>query len=231
MGKTRAKIPVEVKQKYAKLCSEGKMTLTQAEKVVGVCRSLIREWVYRYEAGGDSVFFDTGKRRTYPNELKRKAVLSYLNDEGSLRKIAAKYGLRSETQLRSWILMYNNGKDFTDKESGGSRMSTSRTTSREERVKIVKECLENGRNYKEVADKYNVSYQQVYNWVKRYVELDEAGLEDRRGQRKAKQKPRNELERLQIENARLRQQLYLAEMERNLLKKVAELEKSDPSRK
>ncbi|WP_276707797.1 helix-turn-helix domain-containing protein, partial [Eubacterium pyruvativorans] len=131
-----------------------------------------------------------------------------------------------------WIKMYNDGKDFSQhKMSGGSRMKTSRTTTKEERVQIAQECIANGCNYGECAIKYNVSYQQVYGWVKRFKELGESGLEDRRGRRKAGQEPRSEIEKLQIENERLKHELYMMKMERDLLKKVKELERKDLYRK
>ena len=101
-------------------------------------------------------------------------------------------------------------------------MKTSRKTTPEERVQIAKECVENGNNYGEIAIKYQVSYQNVYTWVKKYRELGEAGLEDRRGQRTAQQEPRTEEERLRIENAQLKHELYLARMERDLLKKLGQ---------
>ena len=110
-------------------------------------------------------------------------------------------------------------------------MTTSRQTTKEERIKIAEDCIANGCNYGEVAIKYQVSYQQVYLWVKRYKDLGEAGLEDRRGKRKLNQEPRSELEKLQIENERLKHQLYMAEMERDLLKKLDELERKDLFRK
>jgi len=110
-------------------------------------------------------------------------------------------------------------------------MKTSRTTTKEERIKIVKECIANGCNYGEAAIKHNVSYQQVYGWVKRFRELGEAGLEDRRGKRKVDQEPRSEIEKLQIENERLKHELYIMKMERDLLKKVKELERKDLYRK
>ena len=110
-------------------------------------------------------------------------------------------------------------------------MKTSRSTTKEERIRIVRDCLENGCNYGECAIKYNVSYQQVYGWVKRFKELGEAGLEDRRGRRKADQEPRSEIEKLQIENERLKHELYMMKMERDLLKKVKELERKDLYRK
>ena len=106
-------------------------------------------------------------------------------------------------------------------------MKKARSTTQEERLQIVKECLESGRNYGEMALKYNVSYQQVRTWTLRFEELGEAGLEDRRGRRKKDQTPRTELECLQIENEKLKHDLYMAEMENRLLKKLDEVVRRD----
>ena len=227
MGRKGTKIPAETKLKYAKLCYENKMSKMEAARQLGVCDGDIRSWVYRYRESGELAFLDAGKNNVYSNELKLKAIQSYLNGEGSLREVAAKYGLRSKTPLQTWLKMYNNGEDFSHKMSGGSRMKTSRPTTKEERVQIVKECIANGCNYGETAIKYNVSYQQVYSWVKRFKELGEAGLEDRRGRRKVDQEPRSEVEELKIKMAQLEQELYMTKMERDLLKKVRELERKD----
>ena len=110
-------------------------------------------------------------------------------------------------------------------------MKTSRNTTKEERIQIVKECIANDYNYGEMAIKHNVSYQQVYGWVRRFKELGEAGLEDRRGRRKINQEPRNEVEELKIKMAQLEHELYMTRMERDLLKKVKELERKDLYRK
>ena len=225
------KIPNETKLKYAKLCYENRISKSEAAKQVGSSNTEVSSWVYRYSEQGESAFGDTGKNNIYPDELKMKAIRSYLAGEGSYELLTAKYGLRSTSQLRSWVRMYNNGEDFSHKMSGGSRMKTSRSTTKEERIRIVRDCLENGCNYGETAIKHNVSYQQVYGWVKRFKELGEAGLEDRRGRRKADQEPRSEIEKLQIENERLKHELYMMKMERDLLKKVKELERKDLYRK
>ena len=110
-------------------------------------------------------------------------------------------------------------------------MRKARGTTQEERVQIVKECLKSGKNYGEMALKYNVSYQQVRTWTLRFEEMGEAGLEDRRGKRKKDQSPRTELEKAQIEIEQLKHKLYLAEMERDLLKKLDEIERRDAFRK
>lgn len=110
-------------------------------------------------------------------------------------------------------------------------MKQARSTTQEERIQIVRECLESGKNYGEMALKYNVSYQQVRTWTLKFEELGEAGLEDRRGKRKKDQVPRTELEAAQIEIKRLKHELYLANMENHLLKKLDEIVRRDASDK
>jgi transposase-like protein len=60
-------------------------------------------------------------------------------------------------------------------------MTKRRTTTFEERIEIVRYCLENGRNYQRTAETFALSYQQVYGWMKKYETAGERGLEDRRG--------------------------------------------------
>ena len=110
-------------------------------------------------------------------------------------------------------------------------MKQGRDTTKEERLEIVKDCLASGKNYGEMALKYQVSYQQVRTWTLRFEEMGEAGLEDRRGKRKKDQAPRTELEAAQIEIERLKHKLYMAKMERDLLNKLDEIERRDASRK
>jgi len=110
-------------------------------------------------------------------------------------------------------------------------MRQTRSTTQEERIQIARECIASGKNYGELAIKYNVSYQQVRSWTLRFEELGEAGLEDRRGKRKKDQTPRTELEKAQIEIEQLKHKLYLAQMERDLLKKLDEIERRDAYRK
>ena len=110
-------------------------------------------------------------------------------------------------------------------------MRKTRSTTQEERIQIARECLASGKNYGAIARKYDISYQQARTWTLRFEELGEAGLEDRRGKRKRNQVPRTELEAAQIEIEQLKHKLYLAEMERDLLKKLEEIERRDAYRK
>ena len=96
-----------------------------------------------------------------------------------------------------------------------------RKTTIDERKEIVNYCIEHNRNYKETASLYDVSYSQVYSWVKKYDIDGEEGLVDKRGHHKLDDEV-DELERLRRENVRLKRQLEEKDMTVELLKKVKE---------
>ena len=99
-----------------------------------------------------------------------------------------------------------------------------RKTTIDERKEIVKYCIEHNRDYKGTANIYDVSYGQVYSWVKKYDVNGEEGLTDKRGRHKTDDEV-DELERLRRENARLKRQLEEKDMLTELLKKVQEFER------
>ena len=230
MPKNR-KISIEEKIKIAQGCIEGKFSISAIAKQIGVGRTTVGEWVAKYQSEGSLAFMKKEHNRIYSPELKQKAIEDYFSGLGGLLEICKKYKIKSKTQLRDWIKVYNSCKDFKRKTSGGSRMKNTRKTTQEERIKIAKDCITNGYNYGETALKYQVSYQQVYTWVKKFSELGEAGLEDRRGKRTAQQQPRTEEEELKIKVAQLEHELYMTRMERDLLKKLEEVERRDAYRK
>ena len=203
---------------------------TIAEKYC-IAYETIRNAYERYKGNGISTFIETKHNAVYAEELKEKAVMEYLQGEGSQTAIAAKYGLRSKSQLQQWIKAYNSGRGFRHRMSGGSRMKEARPTTVEERIQIAKDCIANGGNYGETALKFNVSYQQVYQWVKKFKEKGNAGIEDRRGKRLKDQTPRTREEELEIEIAKLKHELYMTKMERDVLKKLDEIVRRDAYRK
>jgi transposase len=155
----------------------------------------------------------------------------YTSGKISLVELMEKYAIRANKQIRDWVKIYNNRGDFKEIVEGGSTTVKARPTTQEERLKIVQDCMEQGMSYSEAAVKYQVSYQQVRNWVRRFREKGEAGLEDRRGQRKKDQTPRTREEELEQRIAQLEHEKYLLEAENWLLKKVKELERGDVSHK
>ena len=229
MGK--AKYSVEEKLAWVTRILSNEITPSQAAKMSGINDMAIIDWLRLYEVEGIQGLVSQSHNRSYPVELKRMAVEEYLAGGISLRQICKKYKVRDKTQLRDWIKRYNSGKDFGRKMSGGSRMKKTRKTSQEERIQIVKACMERGFDYGATALEYKVSYHQVYTWVQKYKELGEAGLEDRRGIRTASQTPRTEVEELRIKIAQLEHEKYMLQMERDVLKKLDEIERRDAFRK
>ena len=99
-----------------------------------------------------------------------------------------------------------------------------RKTTIEERKEIVDYCINHNRDYKGTASIYDVSYSQVYSWVKKYDAQGEAGLTDKRGHHRTDEEV-DELECLRRENIRLKRQLQEKDMLAELLKKVQEFER------
>lgn len=226
----REKVTIQERIDVAKACFDGKISTSEAARGLGVDSSTVRSWVKRYTYGGSLAFKQQEKNNVYDPVMKQLAVKDYLNGL-SLNEVAGKFGLRSTCQIRAWIKIYNSGGDFDHRMSGGRHMKQGRETTQEERIIIAMDCIKNNSNYGETAIKYNVSYQQVYTWVKKFLKLGKAGLEDRRGKRTADQEPRSELEELKIKMAQLEHELYITQVERDLLKKVEELERRNAFRK
>ena len=59
-----------------------------------------------------------------------------------------------------------------------------RKTTLAERKEIVEYCITHNRDYKGTASLYDVSYSQVYSWVRKYDAVGEDGLSDKRGHHK-----------------------------------------------
>ena len=230
MGRKR-KISTEIIIEAVKSYLNNEGSKTEIARKYGINRTYFRTCIAKYQAQGVDGIRNNGKNNVYSEETKILAVKAYLNGEGSEIEITARFGLRARSQLQNWIKVYNSGKGFRQKMSGGSRMKEARPTTMEERIQIAKDCIANGENYGETALKYNVSYQQVYQWVKKFKEKGNTGLEDRRGKRLKDQTPRTREEELEIEIAKLKHELYMTRMERDVLKKLDEIVRRDAYRK
>ena len=183
-------------------------------------------WVLLYRYHGEMAFCKTKGNATYTKEFKTMVVEDYFNSGGSCAEIAAKYKLSDESVLSRWISLYNANRELKDycPKREVYMADARKKTSMEERKEIVKYCIEHGRDYKGTATIYDVSYSQVYSWVKKYDSDGESGLSDRRGRHKTDDEV-DELERLRRENARLKRQLQEKNMLAELLKKVQEFER------
>lgn len=186
----------------------------------------LQEWVAKFRIHGIDAFITQIGNATYSSDFKHMCVEAVLSGEGSIDDIVAKHKISSREVLRNWIKLYNTNKELTDYEPKREvYMATARRkTTLDERKEIVEYCITHNRDYKGTASKYQVSYSQVYSWVKKYDAQGEAGLVDKRGCRKTDEEV-DELERLRRENLRLKRQLEERDMVVELLKKVQELER------
>ena len=148
----------------------GEISFSEAARIANVAFESVRQWVARYKSEGAAGFLPAERNRVYSAETKLSAVLDYLAGTSSQLDVCNKYKIRSKRQLQNWIKVYNAHGDFNSvkQSGGGSYMKQGRDTTQEERIQIAKECCASGKNYGEIALKYNISYQQARSWTLRY---------------------------------------------------------------
>ncbi len=228
MSKYSAKIIAQICQEYLSgkyshedICLKYEIHYNQKKK-----SSIIYDWIPRYLSNGEQTFIRAPGYAAYTSAFKKKAVIDYLNGNGSLREIAAKYNIPSKEALRRWVMLYNANRELKDYNPNREvyMAEAKRKTTIDERKEIVEYCINHNRNYKDTAAKHDVSYSQVYSWVKKYDINGVEALTDKRGRHKSDDEV-DELERLRRENIRLKRQLKENDMLTELLKKVQEFER------
>lgn len=222
MSRSMKGISAEDKLRLIEKYLKGEKSKSNTAKEASAHPSTIALWARLYVTDGPTALMAQKQNKKYSAELKLKVVTEYLSGAGSQSAICKKYHIRSRTQLRQWIKVYNSYGAFKST-TGGSYMKKSRNTNPNERLKIVRDCLANDKNYGAMALKYEVSYQQVRNWVKKYETIGSAGLEDRRGRRAGTLPSRTPEEELRDRIAQLEREKLDLQMENDLLKKVKDL--------
>ncbi len=185
----------------------------------------VRLWVKQYCANGPGIFQEKQTNASYSKKLKIQVVEEYLSGSDSIEGLQTKYGIRSCAQIRDWISKYNSDEELKDYDPHPEvYMTKKKKTTLEERKEIVQYCIDHQKDYKGTALKYDCSYSQVYQWVRNYEAMGEAGLNDNRGKRR-KEEELTDLEKAQRRIKQLEHELLLKERENELLKKVNEFER------
>lgn len=182
-------------------------------------------WFHMYRENGAHSLLPKEKNSTYTKDFKLKVIKECIEGTSSAEFVSAKYNI-SSTVVYRWLSLYNSDielKDYNPKREVYMAEARRKTTI-DERKNIVKYCIEHNRDYKCTAEKFDVSYSQVYNWIRKYDATGEEGLTDKRGRHKSDQEI-DELEKLRRENKRLKRQLEEKDMTVELLKKVKEFER------
>ena len=222
---SKTKFTAEKKVEIIEAYQSGEVGKSQLRAIYGMNPNTIYKWISQYRANGITAFARGNGNTSYPREFKIQCVEAYLSGEGSLNEIVAKYNISSGSVLERWIQRYNANEELKDYDPKREvyMADARRKTTLEERKEITEYCITHGKDYKGAAALYDVSYSQVYSWVKKYLTEGEEGLADKRGHHKTDDEV-DELERLRRENQRLKRQLEERDMLCELLKKVRELE-------
>lgn len=202
----------------------GQIGIKGAVRKYGLSKTTLRKWRCRYEAAGSEGFIKRTHNNRYSAELKLQAVQDHLYGGLSQPQVLVKYKIASRNQLRKWINQYNGHSSLKAYNGGPKAMTKGRATTFQERIDIVHYCLSQQHDYQKTAEQYKVSYQQVYQWVKKYESGGQEALQDRRGRSKTPEeltetdKQKLAMKKLEYENERLR-------AENAFLKKLQELER------
>jgi len=190
---SRRKYSAEIKIKACKEYEEGK-TPSEIARELGMTKRgnrQVSKWIERYQAGGEEVFDGFRRSSTFSLEERTKIVERYLNEHRSMSSICAEEKISSISTLREWIKVYNKSREINpmDEETAEMSMNTADRHAekphftKEDRIRIVKEYVEGGGSCKEIADKYNITENRLYDWARKYSQHGESGLDDNRGRK------------------------------------------------
>lgn len=224
MGR-KSKVSSEVKYKVVQEYLEGLKTMSQITYELDINYSTIQEWVRKYKQSGAKGLLIERTNTEYSDEIKNRAINDFYNANRSLRDICMRYNISSHSILRKWIKQITcDTINSSYSVKGAVIMNKGRKTTYEERIEIVSFCIANANDYKLTADKFNVSYQQVYSWIKKYKENGYSALVDRRGQHKTFDEL-DEVEIYSLELKLLKAENRKLQMENGFLKKLEEIER------
>ncbi|NGP62445.1 helix-turn-helix domain-containing protein [Paenibacillus thiaminolyticus] len=85
-------------------------------------------------------------------------------------------------------------------------------------------CLAHQYDYRKTADHFQVSYQQVYQWVKKFEEGGQDALKDGRGRTKAPEEL-TEADRQKLEMKKMEYEIERLRSENAFLKKLREFQR------
>lgn len=221
----KGKVSIEQKISAVNRYLSGIDSMNHIALVLGVDFNTIKQWVFNFQSLGEQGLKPSTSNSKYSVTLKESAVKEYQSGNGTLMEICKKYRIKSTRQLRNWILKYNSHEKLKASGTGGRPIMTNgRKTTYDERIEIVKYCIEHQNDYVETAQKYQVSYQQVYSWTSKYESHGIEALQDRRGKRKHENEL-SELEKLKAQNKLLEAENRRKQMEIDFLKKLDEIER------
>ncbi len=193
--------------------------IKDAAKKYGTTKTTLAKWRRRYKVYGYEGLERRTHNRSYSAELKLQAVKDYLYGGLSQYQVIDKYKIASRTQLSNWIKQYNRHSSLKAYSGGAKAMTKGRSTTWQERIDMVQYCLAHQHDYQKTADQFKVSYQQLYQWVKKFEYGGQDALKDGRGRKKAPEEL-TEADRQKLEIKKLEYEMERLRAENAFLKKV-----------
>lgn len=191
-----------------------------------------------------------GRKGTRYSEEDKLFYIKLVQDGMSANAIEREYGVKHD-QVLQWVERFNTGG------IDALRRRPQRTYTPELMLEVVQAYLAGGTSYPQLARQYNipnnsvifqwvianemdyvgatthfnVSYGQVYAWVKKFKQGGPDALADRRGKAKEANGQLTEMELKDLEIKRLKARLAHVSTEVAVLKKLQEFERMDVQQK
>ncbi|MDM8214394.1 helix-turn-helix domain-containing protein [Enterococcus hirae] len=203
---------------------QGKISRSAEAKRIVISSWTLDDCLRKFEEGGTERLKGLRTWTRYPEKTKLCAVKAVLNEGESKLSVIKRYVISDPSVLNKWISKYTSGDEIksTGKGNSKSQMIKGRKTDYKERIENVQDTIAHGFNYDKAIEKYQVSYQQVYSWVRKYQSLGEGSLKDRRGRKKDPEEL-TELDRLKLKNKKLQAEKEHLEIEGAVQKKLQEI--------
>jgi len=224
MMSKRSPISLDVKLRVVQQCIRNESNPSYEAGQLGISSDTVADWIRKYEEDGYERLKESTGWKEYSEDLKFAAINDVLSGCYSVREATKKYQISSKSVLTRWISKYTCRNEIkpTRKGRGISHMNKGRKTTFEERIEIAQYTIANDLDYQKSMEKFKVSYQQVYAWVRKYKSGSEEALMDNRGRTKPVEEL-DEQERLRLRIKELEARNEYLEMENAFAKKLAEI--------
>src|SRR5699024_5724512 len=169
--RSNSKHSAEELERYIQMYIKHKMSYQKLKKSYGL---LLNQPTFSYKVQKyqkheiEGISSDTGNNR-FSERFKDAVVGEHLELGVYIQELARKYNIPAKKTFREWIIKYTKGKDFrVYSEKSEVYTMTGRKKTDDEKLLIVKDYLDGDLTYAEIAEKYNVSYNNIYSWFQKY---------------------------------------------------------------
>ena len=152
----------------------------------------------------------------YSYEFKKKVVQAYENGEGGYRYLAKKYSISSFSNVKKWVLNYQKFGD-----AGLMRSRKQTKYSFEKKLSVVELYLSSELSYQDLALQEEIlNPGQIVKWVNDFrIAGPDALREHKKGRKRILNSPKKNIERQKTENTCIDTSAeYVKELEDELLK-------------